>query len=139
MGVPLVIIHFRLGFSIIKTIHLGVPPHLWNPPELKIWIFGYVWNCGRPPKYFKMSTLIWNIILNRWIRTYKILEVRNWFLDVLGYFCKKYWWLLTSTSRVRYALDSKKKQDHTIIYNNIQYVIPRSTNIVIPKKIGPWS
>ena len=32
MGVPLVIIHFRLGFSITKTSYWG-SPHLWTPPK----------------------------------------------------------------------------------------------------------
>ena len=35
MGVPLVIIHFRLGFSLTKTIYFGVPPFMETP----IWYF----------------------------------------------------------------------------------------------------
>ena len=33
MGVPLAIIHFRLGFSQTKTIHFRAPPWLWKHPN----------------------------------------------------------------------------------------------------------
>ena len=33
-GIPLVIIHFRSGFSLINHPAIGVPPGLWKPPRL---------------------------------------------------------------------------------------------------------
>ena len=40
MGVPLVVIHFRLGFSFI-TIHFGVPPFM--EPPICIYIYIIEW------------------------------------------------------------------------------------------------
>ena len=38
MRVPLVIIHFRLGFSLANQPAIGVPPWLWNPAlSLYLW------------------------------------------------------------------------------------------------------
>ena len=36
MGVPLVILHFRLGFYTMNQPAIGVPPWLWKPPYGKI-------------------------------------------------------------------------------------------------------
>ena len=43
MGVPPVIIHFRLGFSLTKTIHLEVPPFM----ETRTYIYIYTRTVGK--------------------------------------------------------------------------------------------